>query len=206
MASGQISQVSIKQIPIPGVPYDPTPYTNNSNVKGVGLYLGGGYQWVLSPHWSWSLGGRVTYYDFTKQKGHYTVGGPGNYSYNYDINAFVINTVLHINWNISLRNTLYGETIAGIANLSSQNGRVTDSSISGVEYINKTTNNFDYGFAVGWMYRLTKKTSFDIVIGYQNLGEASLGGPVFNTGAISKGDIKQKLRGLNARVGLVHWF
>ena len=54
------------------------------------------------------------------------------------------------------------------------------------------------------MYRVASDTSIDVAIGYQYLGEASLGTRIVHSGASSNGDIKQTLHSINARIGLVN--
>lgn len=200
LASGANNQINIK--PVPGVPYYPISYHNTSYAKGMGLYLGAGYQWWLSPEWSWSLGGRLNYHNL-EQKGYYTQGVKTDYS--YDINTLVLDTVLRLNWHISLRNTVYGEITGGVARITSQNYHLTDDTLS-MSHINNTKNNFAYGVAAGWLYAVTKQTSLDVAIGYQDLGKSSLGIRVVPSGSMSKGDVEQKVRGVSARIGLVHWF
>ena len=202
LASRESNQVNIQ--PVPGVPYYPVSYDNASHANGVGLYLGGGYRWWLSPRWSWSLGGRLSYHSL-EQKGNWHYNWGPKTDYNYDINTLVINALVHLNWHASLRNTVYGEVTGGIANVKSQNFRLTGTNLSAA-HINNTTHNFDYGFAVGWLYAVTKQISVNVAIGYQDLGKASLGTRVVRTGATSKGNVEQRLRGLSARIGLVHWF
>ena len=205
MASGQQNQITIDQVPPPAPPPYPVSYLyqNDSHADNVGLYLGGGYQWMLSSRWSWSLGGRLSYNDL-EQKGSVN-SSAGSIAYSYDIRALVLNSVFRLNWCVSLRNALYGEVTAGIANLKSKNFHLTNSS-GGVEHVDNSVNRFDYGLAIGWLYRVATNTSLDVAVGYQDLGKAILGHRAVQPGATSQGEVKQKLRGINARIGLVHWF
>ena len=198
--SAQTSQINIK--PTPSAPYYLITYNNASHARGMGLYLGLGYRWPLSSRWSWSLGERLSYRSI-EQKGAYILGPKTNYR--YDINILVLNAILRLNWQVSLHNTLYGEIAGGLAIINSQNFHLPDAGIF-MTHRDKEINNVNYGLAVGWLYALTQQTSLDVAIGYQDLGKASLGPRVVPSGAVSNGNVEQLLRGLNARMGLVHWF
>ena len=199
--SGQANQILIEQVP--GTSYHSVFYRNNAHADGPGLNLGGGYQWIMTPHWSWSIGGQISYYSIA-QKGYYNVYNALS-NYTYDVSALVVNAVVRLYWHATSRNTLYGEVTSGIANLRSQDFHLTDPSGT-VEHDDKMKNNFDYGIAIGWLYHFNFHTSFKIAFGYQDLGKAVLGTRIVPQGVTSKGEITQKLRGFNATVGLVHWF
>ena len=113
--------------------------------------------------------------------------------------------VFRIYWHASLRNAFYGEATMGWARLSSETFRLTDTS-SIAEHATKRKDNVDYGLSLGWLYAFSRHTSLDVAVGYANLGKAVLGTRIVPAGATSKGDITQKLRGLTARLGLIHWF
>ncbi len=201
MASGDKSELMIQ--PAPSTPYYPVFYDNSAHGQGMGLYVGGGYQWWLSRQWSWSLGGRLSY-EGLEQKGDYTLSGAIT-SYRYDINALLLNLVLRVYWHFSLRNAFYGEATTGLSHLSSENFRLTDTN-SSAEHVTKRKANVDYGLSLGWLYAFDRHTSLEIALGYVNLGKAELGTRIVPSGATSKGEVTQKVRGLTARMGLVYWF
>ena len=175
-------------------------YHNDSHSRSFGFYLGGGYQWKLSPLLSLSLGGRISHHSF-QQNGNEDI----NLSYNYKINATNVNTVLRLSWIMTQRNLIYGEFSGGVANLTSQDFHLT-TPLHKLQHKNKTVRNIDYSIGDGWMYRINSKTNLNVMVSYQNLGDALLGVRIVPKRSDAIGNVKQSIGGMNATIGIVRWF
>ena len=178
--------------------------SQDMRMKRSGVYIGGGYQWRLSKIWSWSLGGRLSYYSL-RQKGYSMILENNLEPYRYNTHARFASVLLRLNWQTSLYNVLYFETQAGIARLSSNGFRLTSGNESSSNK-KKTTNNFTYEVGVGWTHLINEHIGLSISVGYQDFGTALLGTQVVPAGAVSHGDVKQKMHGIVNRAGLSYYF
>ena len=198
---GKHNTISVS--PMPNNQLVPFNYKNNDfYTKGLGGYIGGGYQWRLSNDVSWRIGERLSHYNLA-QKG--TFGQNISQHYRYDINEWTFNVVFGVNWNAFSHNVFYIEAETGIARLTSKHFRFSNTS----DHLNHTSNtreNIDYGLNAGWIYQISEHTGLDISVGYVNSGMASLGTREVPLGAVSRGEINQKVEGIIINAGVKYLF
>ncbi len=189
--------------PIPGSQSNSLNYKNNNfYTSGLGGYIGGGYQWRLSNDVSWRIGNRLNHYNLA-QKGAY--GQNISQHYRYDISEWTFNVVFGVNWNAFSHNVFYIEAETGIARLTSKHFRLSNT-FGHLNHSSNTRKNIDYGLNAGWIYQISEHTGLDISVGYVNSGMASLGTREVPLGAVSRGEINQKVEGIIINAGVKYLF
>lgn len=185
----------------PGSPSYLTAY-NFTGADAPILQVGGGYFYPLTPHWGWSLGGRLSSATL-EQDGKEEISQLPNVfsSYNYNISATIVSAVTRLSYKINLWQ-YYGELNVGVVRLNSDNFF-----ISGTPefYTSKTVWNRSYGVSLGVVRYFNRHTSIGFSANILDMGNATLG-EIRAEPPIPDSGIKQHLRTTILTLTVTHWF
>jgi len=166
-----------------------------------------GYIWSFSPHWSWSLGGRLDHANFSQSGAafsRFTSSLLPNGNYQYDIEATDLDVVARLIASTH-RWQYYGEVMTGAALLNSNNYMVNAPG-QAARIISASTTNLNYGVGLGILVRVAHHTSVGVSVDYVDLGTTKLKAYSTLSSVDLSGNITQRLQTVTTTLNIVQWF